>query len=338
MLRRKVPNSNGKRKKDNEDDKYVCTLDDASLGKAERELNEDPVERHSAVLTLRQWVQTQQHLRCRTDMPFLLRFLRCAKFCQLRARKTIENYLDICSQMPEWFSDVDTTDENILKYFKSGLFLVLPGRDDEGRKIFVFRPEVYDLHDKSLNSTDMGRACVGMLLYLLRDEATQINGIVALEDRTNFTMSHMKQMAPTFTKGVKCFMGGQFPLRYKAIHWYNSGALTDALMTLIKPFMQEKLRQRVQMHGNSMESVFECIPMRLLPSEYLPDDYDGPTNGTRQQCIDWFLAELTNENVRREILDDTSDKYGIDIDKKPPEDKTVTPGSFRRLSSTESKW
>lgn len=39
---------------------YVCTLDQASLLKAEQELNEDPKQRMSAVETLRKWLEERK--------------------------------------------------------------------------------------------------------------------------------------------------------------------------------------------------------------------------------------------------------------------------------------
>ena len=33
------------------------------------------------------------------------------------------------------------------------------------------------------------------------------------------------------------------------------------------------------MHSN-LESVYKYIPLHVLPDEYLPDDYDGPSAGT----------------------------------------------------------
>lgn len=41
-------------------DSYVCTLDQASLIKAEQELNEDPKQRISAVETLRKWLEERK--------------------------------------------------------------------------------------------------------------------------------------------------------------------------------------------------------------------------------------------------------------------------------------
>jgi len=50
----------------NKDGDYVCTLDEASLKKAQEELNEDPKERMSAVNTFRKWILSQPHLTCPT--------------------------------------------------------------------------------------------------------------------------------------------------------------------------------------------------------------------------------------------------------------------------------
>ena len=47
---------------DPEDADYVCSLTDASIEKAQRELNEDPKERLGAVKALRDWIKQQPHL------------------------------------------------------------------------------------------------------------------------------------------------------------------------------------------------------------------------------------------------------------------------------------
>ena len=49
-----------------EDADYVCSLDEASLAKAIKELNEDPKNRLGAVETFRQWIRQQPHIHCPT--------------------------------------------------------------------------------------------------------------------------------------------------------------------------------------------------------------------------------------------------------------------------------
>jgi len=40
----------------------------------------------------------------------------------------------------------------------------------------------------------------------------------------------------------------------------------------------------MKIHGN-LETVYKEVPKRLLPVEYLPDDYKGPNAGTEQELI-----------------------------------------------------
>ena len=55
---------------------YVCTLTEASLEKAKKELYEDPTNRMGAVETLRAWIKQQPHLRCKTGTATMYR-LHC---------------------------------------------------------------------------------------------------------------------------------------------------------------------------------------------------------------------------------------------------------------------
>ena len=53
---------------------YKCTLNEKSLAKAKKELNEDPKNRLGAVQTLREWIEQQKHLKMDTSMyPWHLR-------------------------------------------------------------------------------------------------------------------------------------------------------------------------------------------------------------------------------------------------------------------------
>ena len=49
---------------------YKCTLSEACLKQAMSELSEDPKNRLSSVQTLREWIETQKHLNCRTGNKF----------------------------------------------------------------------------------------------------------------------------------------------------------------------------------------------------------------------------------------------------------------------------
>ena len=39
---------------------------------------------------------------------------------------------------------------------------------------------------------------------------------------------------------------------------------------------------QIKLHDN-LETLYKKVPMELLPEEYLPDDYKGPTVGSLEQ-------------------------------------------------------
>ena len=46
------------------------------------------------------------------------------------------------------------------------------------------------------------------------------------------------------------------------------------------------------MHGQSMMSVYRQIDMSLLPDEYLPDDYGGPSAGSLEDITGKLVLSL----------------------------------------------
>jgi len=42
---------------------------------------------------------------------------------------------------------------------------------------------------------------------------------------------------------------------------------------------------KVKLLGQNLHLLYKIVPMRLLPVEYLPDDYNGPNAGTERELI-----------------------------------------------------
>ena len=63
-------------------DKYVCTLDEASLKKAREELNEDPADRMNAVEAFRNLIKTRApHIRCSMGKCVCVSVCVCVYVC-----------------------------------------------------------------------------------------------------------------------------------------------------------------------------------------------------------------------------------------------------------------
>lgn len=64
------------------------------------------------------------------------------------------------------------------------------------------------------------------------------------------------------------------------------------------------------MHGHSMVSVYKCIDMSLLPSEYLPDDYEEECAGTMEE----ITGILSGKHVLRYFLKLISSLLKLHVD------------------------
>ncbi|CAH1781744.1 unnamed protein product [Owenia fusiformis] len=311
-------------------DGYVCTLDAASLEKARVELGEDPLQREAQVKQLREWVESQPHLVCGTETYFMLLFLRRCKFSQLAARKMLEDFLTLCTEIPEWFRNIDPLNKGISSIYSKGHVIPLPGRDSEGRTIIIMRAGVFDVKDSTIGPNDIIKNSTVVFSILQKDEMAQVNGYVLIFDYTGFTAKHLSFLGIEMVKKSTKFWQDNFPARFKALHYYNTGPVFDTIMTITRPFLSKKIQDRMFTHGNNLESLYKHVPMHLLPEEYLPDDYTGPNAGTIQNILDDFAKRFTDPKQRAAIIKYTTEGMYIDEKKRPS--VTAPAATFRKLN------
>nr|XP_009505531.1 PREDICTED: clavesin-2 [Phalacrocorax carbo] len=115
--------------------------------------------------------------------------------------------------------------------------------------------------------------------------------------------------------------GDSFPARFGGIHFVNQPWYIHALYTVIRPFLKEKTRKRIFLHGNNLNSLHQLIHPEILPSEFggmLPP-YDMGT---------WARTLLDHE------YDDDSE-CNADSYNAPTKDieKDLSPKSMKRSQS-----
>lgn len=311
---------------------YVCSLDEASLKKAKRELNEDPKDRLAAVAALRDWTQRQRHwMTCPTDTKFLLAFLRISKFSQLTARERLTNFLASFNDSVDYLKGVDPGEEKYLKIIRdSRVYTPLPKKDKDGRTIILGNYENFDASGSSFSYVDFQRSILGICHSLVFcDEQFQVNGVNFLMDYGAVTLKHLSFGGIDNIKKRSVHFQKALPVPMKAFHHYNTGPIFDLLLNILKPTLPEKMRVRVFVHGHSMLSVYRQIDMSLLPEEYLPDDYEGQSAGSLDDITERNIQELILNPERRAFIKDLwSGKYGADLSLK---EDFIEEGSFRQL-------
>lgn len=242
----------------------VFSLSQALEKKAEKELMEKPEWRARDIQALREMLQEEPNLIVPSDDAFLLRFLRARKFDYDRAFRLIKQYYILRANNPELFKDF--VPSALKDVFSANLEGFLQDRDHEGHAIFVIRGGTWDPAKHSAN--DIYRANLLCLEKAIEDPATQINGIIALLDLKEFGFHHIRQMSPAHCRRMVLLIQNCFPGRFKGIHIINEPAVFDILFALVKPFLSEKLKNRIHFHGENLQSLHEHIPPSILPAEF----------------------------------------------------------------------
>lgn len=318
------------------DERFVSKLTEAGRKKAKEELNEiNDKDRVLAVQSLRKWVLEQPWLKTPTDFEFLLRFLRVRKYSQLSAREALVNFWTNRTKTPEWFSNVDPADPDIQRMIRTGLFLVPPNLyDKQGRRLCFGRVGNFDtslLKEKKNQDLLYKTNCL-IFDWLSCDENAQVYGVASVSDYTGMSLEMMKLWNSEYSKKSMSYFQHSLPMRYKAGHLYNEPVFMDAILAIVSPFMSQKLKSRMHMHGKSLVKIYDDLGMECFPQEYLPDDYEGPSAGSIKDMPEKLINDMMRPEFRNYIVDLSSGKYGVDLAKKKAAE-SVPAASFRKLNT-----
>uniref|UniRef100_A0A1B6D463 CRAL-TRIO domain-containing protein n=1 Tax=Clastoptera arizonana TaxID=38151 RepID=A0A1B6D463_9HEMI len=144
---------------------------------------------------------------------------------------------------------------------------MLRGRDHNGSRVYIFRVEKCDTSLVTIE--DVFSTNVMALEYMVREPETQIAGLTVLIDMTGFSLQHhAKFLSPYYARRTVDVIQETFPLRFKGFHVINQPFYFDAVFAFLKPFLKEKIRQRIYLHGKDMSSLHNFINQEILPSEY----------------------------------------------------------------------
>ncbi|TRZ19395.1 hypothetical protein HGM15179_007723 [Zosterops borbonicus] len=129
--------------------------------------------------------------------------------------------------------------------------------------------EAVKIRSCSRNSfIDILRAILLSLEVLIEDQELQINGFILIIDWSNFSFKQASKLTPSILKLAIEGLQDSFPARFGGVHFVNQPWYIHALYTLIKPFLKDKTRKRIFLHGNNLNSLHQLIHPECLPSEF----------------------------------------------------------------------
>ncbi|XP_022319792.1 clavesin-2-like [Crassostrea virginica] len=236
------------------------------LKKSEKELGEDQFKRSEDIADVREQIETRPDITfLRTDDAFILRFLRARKFVSVEAFKLLARYFEFRQNNPSIFKNFIASEPDIKASLYDGLPSVLPNCDQNGRRIIVLFAANWEIGRYQLNS--IYRAILLTLEKLIDDEANQINGFVFIVDWSQFTFSQSRSLNPKVLKQMVEGLQDCFPARFGSIHFVNQPWYIEAICKIILPFLKEKSRRKIQMHGINLGLLHKYISKDVLPAE-----------------------------------------------------------------------
>ncbi|XP_064410474.1 alpha-tocopherol transfer protein [Latimeria chalumnae] len=227
---------------------------------------------------------------------FLLRFLRARDFDIEPALKLLINYHKWRAECPEISADLRPS--SVLGLLHSGYHGVLRSRDLLGSKVLIYRIGQWD--PKLFTAYEVFRVSLITSELIVQETETQRNGLKAVFDLQGWRFTHAWQITPTIAKKISSVLTDSFPLKVRGIHLINEPILFHPVFALIKPFLSEKIKARIHMHGkNYKESLSQHFPVNILPPEY-----GGQGPSIEDLCQEWtnFILESEDQLLKISTL------------------------------------
>ena len=249
----------------------LSRIDGETLEKARRELGEDPEKRAEVVEALRAKiteVKSDPELDgiefSRDDGPFLLRFLRARKFDVDRAALLYCNYYKFRHKYASLLGEMHP--RAVDHVLRSGLMGITDLRRRDGSIVIQLCPARWD--PDTVPFADNFRTMILLLEKLLEDEENQVHGFTIINNQLDVPFSTIFKLSQTeqMRKGVfPELLQDSFPGRFKGMHLVNQPWYVSLVLGVIRPFMKQKMRDRLFLHGTDHLGLYEHFDPELLP-------------------------------------------------------------------------
>lgn len=147
------------------------------------------------------------------------------------------------------------------------------------------------------------KGCVVFLEAATLEPETQVHGAVVIFDMDGLSLQQTWQFTPAFAKRIVDWLQDSVPMRIKGIHIINQPKIFQIVFALFKPFLREKLRNRIYFHGSDYASLHKYISPDCLPANYQGTSKIPRVNGDQwydllRQCDREYKA-INSYGVRK---------------------------------------
>lgn len=102
---------------------------------------------------------------------------------------------------------------------------------------------------------------------ILDEPETIEKGISVIIDMKNASWRILKLLSPGNVK-IAAASADLTPIKHMEFHIVNSSAILNSAVTLVFPFLGQRLKDQIHFHSSNMKSIHEYLGREALPEEY----------------------------------------------------------------------
>ncbi|XP_049888864.1 alpha-tocopherol transfer protein [Epinephelus moara] len=236
---------------------------------------------------------------------FLIKFLRARDGDVELSLKLLLNYQRWRRESPEISKCLSPS--SVLGLLNTTYHTVLPQRDHTGSRVLIYR--IGQWNPKDWSAFQVFRVSLMTSEIISTETETQRRGLKVIFDLQGWSLGHALQINPSLARKISSVLSDSFPLKVRGIHLVNEPMLFRPVFTMIRPFLPEKIKQRIHMHGADFQDTLSDF----FSAPVLPPEYGGEGPSIEEVCQDWTNQLLESEELLQQIAN------------HPTGDITVTP-------------
>ncbi|XP_072567088.1 alpha-tocopherol transfer protein [Paramormyrops kingsleyae] len=258
-------------------------------------LSDDSNVVRSYVNKLRQKAEKEVEPQHNVDLrdSSLIKFLRARDFDIDLSLKLFLNYHKWRCECPEITGNLCPT--SVLGLLQNQYHGVLSSRDTSGSRVLIYR--IGKWNPKDFSAYEVFRVSLITSELIVHETDTQRNGLKAIFDLQGWCFAHALQINPSLAKKISAVLTDSFPLKVRGIHLINEPIFFRPVFTMLKPFLPDKIKQRIHMHGGS----FARSLSQHFPADILPPEYGGRGQDLDGVCAEWTQFILSSEDQLRQL-------------------------------------
>lgn len=276
--------------------------DEECARKAREELRETPDVVRESLAELRNLLKEHSDLNIPVDDDaFLKKFLRPTKYYAQSALNMILGWYKFKANKKFVIDDLSSS--RVREALEEKVVQLLPKRDQDGRRI-IYVEMGSKWNCSKVSYPDLVRAAQALIIIVLLEPRTQLHGIRFMANFDRMGLGHLTQFTPKFAKlSVECSQK-YTPMRVKAITLVNNAEVFNIMFKIFKPFLGQKWRERIHLHGRDKDSLLkhvdaECLPVSLGGTLDCAE-VDGKVMADFVEQYEWHLKKMNSYGYKND--------------------------------------